>query len=101
MKFFSKVKEKVRNSKGFRYATSALCVGSIAAISAVGCFAAEDTTTVDMTATLQSALTDMLANIMKYLGVCLPIALTVFGLYFGIKWAINFFKGVAKGGGGN
>ncbi len=98
MKFFAKLKDKIHNSKSFKYVTSALCVGSITVFSALSCFAAEagEAQSPDMSATLQLSFTSLLGDITKYLGVCLPFALTIFGTFFGIKWAINFFKGVAS-----
>lgn len=89
-KFLSGAKRKVAT-----VATAAcLTVGG-----AMTAFASEGTQTVSqtMSTTLQTSLNQMANDFVGYIGVVLPIGLTVFAATWGIKKAKAFFKNMANG----
>lgn len=100
MNLLNKVKEKAGNAKkaaGKKIAllatTSALVVGS-----ALSAFAAEGSSVSStMSTTLQTSMNSMVNDFIGYVGVVLPIGLTVFGAVWGIKKAKSFFASMAKG----
>ena len=74
----------------------ALVSALIASIGCLTCFAQESEVSMpDMTETLSSSFSTMASNIMGYIGVALPIALTIVGAIVGIKFAINFFTKIS------
>ena len=73
----------------------------IASIGCLSCFAASEVSVPDMTETLESSFSSMMTNIMGYIGVALPIALSIFAAILGIKLAIHFFGSIAHKGSGS
>ena len=91
----SNIKNSLKKSKFVKWfsvmAIAAFCVVG----SALTCFAA-DPSGPDMSATLTSSFNSIQSNIFTYIGICLPIALAIVGAMFGIKYAINFFRSIAR-----
>lgn len=89
--------KKIKNSKFAKW-LSVMCVTAL--IAAFGCltvFAEEaESSSPDLSTQLGSSFQTMADNIMGYIGVALPIALTVVGAILGIRFAIRFFKGIAS-----
>ena len=74
----------------------AMSVISVFAMSIVS-FALEDETTAATTDTvLQTALTGVQSDIVSKLAIVLPIALGIFAIGFGIKWAMKYFRSLSK-----
>lgn len=83
------------SSKFVKAFSVAFASALIASIGCLTCFAV-DSSTPDMTATLQASFNSISNNIMSYIGVALPIALGIVGAVLGIKFAIRFFSSVSK-----
>ena len=84
-------------SKASKHIVTLFVVMSIAAMTCLTCFATGDeSSTPDLSATLQTSFTTMKNDVLGYIAVILPIALVVVGAFFGIKKAISFFKSTAK-----
>lgn len=88
----SKIKNSFKNSRVGKYVMAAFVTASIAAMSCLNCFAAEGDS---VSSSLSTAFTQVKTDIFSYIGIILPIALAVFGAFFGIKKAIAFFKSSA------
>ena len=84
-------------SRSSKYIVTLFVVMSMAAMTCMSCFATgEESSTSDLSATLQTSFTAVKDDIMGYIAVILPIALVVVGAIWGIKKAISFFKSTAK-----
>ena len=83
-------------SRASKYIVTLFVVMSMAAMTCMSCFAADESSTPDLSATLQTSFTAVKDDIMGYIAVILPIALVVVGAIWGIKKAISFFKSTAK-----
>lgn len=84
-------------SRASKYIVTLFVVMSMAAMTCMSCFATgEESSTPDLSATLQTSFTAVKDDIMGYIAVILPIALVVVGAIWGIKKAISFFKSTAK-----
>ena len=76
---------------------SMFVVMSMAAMTCLTCFATGDeSSTPDLSATLETSFTTMKNDVLGYIAIILPIALVVAGAFFGIKKAVSFFKSTAK-----
>lgn len=89
---------KLKNSKAVKWFTGISVASMIGIMSCFACFAADESSTanVDIGSTLGDSFTTMMNNIMSYIGIVLPIALTVVGAFFGIRKAVSFFKKTAN-----
>lgn len=88
-------KLQVTKNRLTKWFVTAMVVMSIAAMSCMTCFAAEEST-VDMTQTLTTAFTQMKNDVFSYAGAVLPIALGIAGLFFVVKRTVKFFKSTSK-----
>lgn len=84
---------KLKNSKVAKWLTVASVSAMMFIMSALTCFAAEGDD--GTTAALTSAFGSIKNDIFSYILIVLPVALAVFGLFFGIKKAIAFFRSAA------
>ena len=89
---------KIKNSKAAKWFTGISVAMMIAVMSCFCAFAVEESSTasVDIGQTLGDSFSTMMNNIMSYIGIVLPIALTVVGAFFGIRKAVSFFKKTAN-----
>lgn len=55
-----------------------------------------DTSTVDIANVLETGLQSVQGDVMEIVGVALPIALAIVGVFVAVKLGIRFFKSVAK-----
>ena len=90
-------KLNVAKSKVSKYIVTLFVVMSMAAMTAMTCFATGDESSApDIASTLQTSFTTMKNDVLGYIAIVLPIALVVVGAFFGIKKAVSFFKSTAK-----
>lgn len=82
-----------------KWVVTACVAVSMAMMSCITCFAAEESSSPDFSAQLGTAFNNMKDDILSYIVVVLPIALAVVGVFFGIKKAISFFQKTANKGG--
>ncbi len=71
---------------------SMFVVMSMAAMTCLTCFATGEESTVNISDTIRTSFTTMQNDLISYIGIVLPIGLTIFGTYWGIQKAIKFFK---------
>lgn len=90
-----KMLAKVKNSRVAKWFTVAFLSAMMAVMMCFNCFAADESSGADLQTALSSSFNSMADNIMGYLGIALPIGLTIVGAIFGIKMAIKFFKNVS------
>lgn len=85
-------------SKFSRKISAVLVVASLALMSCLNVFAADESSVAssDMTSVLTSSFTSMQSDIFSYVQVVLPIALGIFALFFCTRKAIQFFKSFSK-----
>ncbi len=97
---FMKLIQKFKESKVFRIVSSVFVSAMIACMFCLNCFAAEVDagSAPDLGTTLQTSLNDMVSNLISYVGIALPIALSVVGAFFAIKKVVAFFRSVANKG---
>ena len=84
------IAKKVKNKLLCFVFAASMVIGS-----AISAFAAE-AGTVDPSSVLSESLNSTKGDIFKYIGIILPVALGIMGVFFGIKKAIAFFKSTAK-----
>ena len=87
--------QSVRNRVG-KYLATAMVVASMALMTCMTCFATGEESSVDISSTIRTAFTTMQSDLINYVAIVLPIALTIVGTYFGVKKAIAFFKSTTK-----
>ena len=92
------VLSKIKNSKVAKWLSVTAVSASLAVAGAIGCFAAEESTTVDLTQSLTSSFDAIKSDIFTYIGIAVPIALAIVGSIFGVKYAIKFFTNMSKKG---
>ena len=91
-----KVLSKLRNSKFAKYIATTTVAAMIAAIGCINCFATDGD--VNVGSILQTAFSSLQSDLLGYIAIILPISLAIFGIYFGIKKAIAFFRSSASKG---
>lgn len=79
-------------SKASKYIVTLFVVMSMAAMTCLTCFAADESSAVNISETIRTSFTTMQNDLISYIGIVLPIGLTIFGTYWGIQKAIKFFK---------
>lgn len=89
---------KLKSSKLAKIFTAAFTAALVACMGCIGVFAEETSTasTPDLGATLSTSFQSISTDIFTYIGIALPIALGVVAAVLGIKFAIRFFKSIAK-----
>ena len=86
--------EKIRNSKLVKVIAGAVSASAVAAMGCVSAFAADPATPSD---TLTTAVGTIKTDFLGYVAIVLPVALAIFGVVFGIKKAIGFFRSASGG----
>lgn len=80
-------------SKASKYIVTLFVVMSMAAMTCLTCFATgEESSAVNISETIRTSFSTMQNDLISYIGIVLPIGLTIFGTYWGIQKAIKFFK---------
>lgn len=92
MKVLAALKSRVGKKVTMATTAVTLVVGS-----AMTACAAEADVSATMATTLQASMNSMVNDFIGYVGIVLPIGLTVFGCVWGVKKAKQFFAGIAKG----
>lgn len=90
---------KIKNSKALKWLSVTAASASLAVAGAFSCFAAEESTSGDLSAALTSSFDSIKGDIFTYIGIALPTALAIVGAIFGVKYAIKFFTNMSKKGG--
>lgn len=90
MKAIEKIKNKVFKSKIGKYVATSMFAAAIAVMGCINCFATDGE--VNVGTLLQTAFTSLKSDLVSYIAICLPIALGIFAIFFGIKKAISFFR---------
>ena len=90
MKAIEKIKNKVFKSKIGKYVATSMFAAAVAVMGCINCFAADGD--VNVGTIMQTAFNTVKTDIISYVGICLPIALGIFAIFFGIKKAISFFR---------
>lgn len=85
--------EKIKNSKFAKVIVGTVSSCAVAAMGVVGAFAADETPAQTLTTAVNTIKTDFLG----YVAVVLPVALAIFGVVFGIRKAIGFFRSASGG----
>ena len=85
--------EKIKNSKLAKVIVGSVSSCAVAAMGVVGAFAEEVTPSQALTTAVTTIKTDFLS----YVAIVLPVALAIFGIVFGIRKAIGFFRSAAGG----
>ena len=86
--------EKIRNSKIVKVVVGAVSASAVAAMGCISAFATDPATPQE---TLTTAVGTIQTDFLGYVAIVLPVALAIFGVIFGIRKAISFFKGAAGG----
>lgn len=87
---------KFRNSKVAKWITVSSLSAMMAVMMCFNCFAADESSAVDLTGTLTTSFNSIHDQIFTYIGIALPIALGIVAAIFGIKFAVRFFKNIAN-----
>lgn len=85
--------EKIKNSKLVKVIAGAVSASAVAAMGCISAFAEEVTPSQALTTAVTTIKTDFLS----YVAIVLPVALAIFGIVFGIRKAIGFFRSAAGG----
>lgn len=89
MKAIEKIKNKVFKSKIGKYVATSMFAAAVAVMGCINCFATDE---VNVGTILQTSFNSLKSDLVSYIAICLPIALGIFAIFFGIKKAINFFR---------
>lgn len=87
--------EKIRNSKLAKVIVGTVSSCAVAAMGAVSAFAADPATTPQQA--LTTAVNTIQTDFLSYVSIVLPVALAIFGIVFGIRKAIGFFRSASGG----
>ena len=85
--------EKIRNSKLGKVIVGTVSSCAVAAMGIVGASAESATPS----QTLTTAVSTIQSDFLSYVAIVLPVALAIFGVVFGIKKAISFFRSASGG----
>lgn len=87
--------EKIRNSKLGKVIVGTVSSCAVAAMGVVGACAADPAATPQQT--LTTAISTIQSDFMSYVAIVLPVALAIFGVVFGIRKALGFFRSASGG----
>lgn len=85
--------EKIKNSKLAKVIVGTVSSCAVAAMGVVGACAESVTPQQALTTAVGTIQTDFLS----YVAIVLPVALAIFGVVFGIRKAISFFRSASGG----